>query len=259
MTTSSGRRPGEATRGATHAATRAGAAGTARGGRCPGSRARTRPRRRRRSTALTLAATSAVTLSISLLSAGCAATPPDPPQISPTVSATAAAAAAHHQDARITLPVTVGIAFHHPDLTDRTEYEVLFTVQQAMRAMVQAEYSNTGQDVELGEYWSGSGLSAVDTQIKQWVAQKQQPVGMIVLEDTTYTPASGFRGAQVGLCADWSDVVRGEARTHVVGAAVQAKGAKPTYEQLTLARASDHRWRVVSLNLIPDSARCAGQ
>lgn len=191
---------------------------------------------------------------VALLAAGCASAPRPTPQIPPTLSSSATA---RHQDARITLPVTVGIAFHHPSMKDRTEYEVLFTVQQAMRAMVQAEYSNTGQDSELAQYWSGAGLTAVDAQIGQWVAHKQQPVGMIVLEDTTYTPASGHRPAQVGFCADWSDVVRGEARTHVVGAAVQAKGTKPTYEELRLSRAADHRWRVVAMQLSPDSPRCA--
>lgn len=190
---------------------------------------------------------------VALFAAGCAAAPPDPPQISPTVTV---GAASRHQDSRITLPVTVGIAFHHPELTDRTEHAVLFTVQQAMRAMVQAEYSDNGQDAELAEYWSGAGLTAVDAQIRQWIAQKQQPVGLIVLDDTTYVPASGFRSAQVGFCADWSDVVRGEARTHVVGAAVQAKGARASYEQLGLARAADHRWRVVTLDVTPDSPRC---
>lgn len=204
--------------------------------------------------AATVLACALALFGVALLAGGCAPAPPDPPQISPTVTV---GAASRHQDARITLPVTVGIAFHHPELTDPTEHEVLFTVQQAMRSMVQAEYSANGQDAALAEYWSGAGLTAVQAQIRQWIAQKQQPVGMIVLEDTTYTPASGFRSAQVGFCADWSDVVRGEARTHVVGATVQPKGTRSTYEQLGLARASDHRWRVVTLDLTPESPRCA--
>jgi len=194
---------------------------------------------------------------LAVFAAGCAAAPTAPPQIPPTagtpVSTTAAAV---HHDARITLPVTVGLAFHHPALSDRTEYEVLFTVQQAMRAMVQAEYSVDTRDSQLAQYWSGAGLAAVDAQIKQWTANRQQPVGVIVLENTGYTAASGHRAAAVGFCADWSDVVRGEARTHVVGTAVQAKGVRPTYEQLALERAADRRWRVVSVQLSADSPRC---
>jgi len=189
---------------------------------------------------------------VAALAAGCASAPADPPQIPPATPA----AVAEHQDDRITLPVTVGVAFHHPNLANRTEHAVLFTVQQAMRSMVQAEYSNNGQDTELAEYWSGGGLTAVRTQIRQWTSHQQQPVGMIVLENTTYAAASGSRPASVGFCADWSHVVRGESRTHVVGAAVQSKGARPTYEQLGVARGADQHWRVDSLSLSANSSKC---
>jgi hypothetical protein len=187
---------------------------------------------------------------VSALVASCAQAPVAPPQIPPTT------ATAVHQDARITLPVTVGIAFHHPGLSDRTEYEVLFTVQQALRAMVQAEYSTNGQDSALAEYWSGAGLTAVNAQIKQWTAHQLQPVGMIVIEDTRYAPADGDEPATVTFCADWSHVVRGESRTHVVGTAVQSKGARPAFEQFGLARAKDKRWRVDSMTTTPNSPDC---
>jgi hypothetical protein len=181
--------------------------------------------------------------------AGCAKTPADPPLIEPSTTAAAA-----HQDSRITLPVTVDVAFHHPNLANRTEFAVLFTVQQAMRSMVQAEYSGGG--TELAQYWSGAGLSAVQTQIRQWTSHQQQPVGMIVLDNTTYTPASGNQPAKVGFCADWSHVVRGESRTHVVGTAVQSKGIRAAYEELGVARGADQHWRVESLSLTPNSAKC---
>ena len=192
-------------------------------------------------------------LGVCALASGCASTPADPPQIPP-----AAPAAEQHQDARITLPVTVGVAFHHPALANRTEYAVLFTVQQAMRSMVQAEYSGTGQDAQLAEYWTGSGLTAAQSQIKQWTAHQQQPVGMIVLDDTKYTPAAGKHPATVSFCADWSHVVRGESRTHVVGSAVQSKGVHPAYEQLGVVRAAGGKhWRVGSLSVTPNSSRCS--
>ena len=190
------------------------------------------------------------TLAVGALTGGCASAPADPPQIPP------AAAAAEHQDERITLPVTVGVAFHHPNLANRAEYAVLFTVQQAMRSMVQAEYSASGQDAELAEYWSGAGLTGVQAQIGQWTSHQQQPVGVIVLENTTYTPASGTRPATVSFCADWSHVVRGESRTHVVGAAVQSKGIRPAYEQLGVGRGKDKHWRVESLSVQPNSSKC---
>jgi hypothetical protein len=183
--------------------------------------------------------------------AGCAKTPADPPLIEPATTTAAA-----HQDSRITLPVTVDVAFHHPNLSNHAEYVVLFTVQQAMRSMVQAEYSNDGQDAELAQYWTGDGLTAVQTQIREWTGHQQQPVGMIVLENTTYTPAAGNQPAKVGFCADWSHVVRGESRTHVVGSTVQSKGIHAAYEELGVARGADHHWRVESLSITPNSPKC---
>jgi hypothetical protein len=149
------------------------------------------------------------------------------------------------------------VAFHHPVLATHTEYAVLVTVQQAMRAMVQAEYqAPTAPDPELSEYWTGSGLSSVSTQIKQWTGHQQQPVGTIVLENTAYSPIKGGHAARVSFCADWSHVVRGESRTHVVGAAVQAKTAHASYEQLGLAKQADRRWKVNSLTVTPNAPQC---
>jgi hypothetical protein len=187
---------------------------------------------------------------VAALAAGCAQAPADPPQIQPTT------ATAQRQDQRITLPVTVAVAFHHPVLATRTEYAVLFTVQQAMRSMVQAEYAGNGQDPQLAEYWTGAGLSSVTAQIKQWTGHQQQPVGTIVLEDTQYSQAVGGHSAKVGFCADWSHVVRGESRTHVVGAAVQPKTAHSTYEQLGLTRQPDRRWKVSALTATPNAPQC---
>ncbi|HET9168075.1 MAG TPA: hypothetical protein VFN97_01530 [Actinospica sp.] len=187
---------------------------------------------------------------VAALAAGCAQSPADPPQIQPTT------VTAEHQDQRITLPVTVAVAFHHPVLATRTEYAVLFTVQQAMRAMVQAEYTGNGQDPQLAHYWTGAGLTAVTTQIKQWTGRQQQPVGTIVLEDTQYTAAAGGRAATVSFCADWTHVVRGESRTHVVGAAVQAKTANGSLERLGLARQPDRRWKVDALAVVPNAPQC---
>lgn len=196
-----------------------------------------------------------VTASALAAAAGCSTSPASPPPIPPlTAGATAAAV---HQDSRITLPVTVGLAFHHPMLASRAEHEVLFTVQQAMRAMVQAEYTSNGQDPELTQYWQGVGLAEATAQIRPWVAQREQPVGVIVLSDTQYTAPAGHGPAEVSFCADWSDVVRGDSRTHVVGAAVQPKSVHPTYEELGLRRGYDGRWRVAELSVTPDSPHCS--
>ena len=51
-------------------------------------------------------------------------------------------------------------------------------------------------------------------------------------------------------------MVRGESRTHVVGAAVQAKSVHSTYEQLGVTHQSDRRWKVGSLTLMPNAPQC---
>ena len=203
-----------------------------------------------RRTTRTLAATLVGAAALGAAAAGCSSEPASPPQIPSTMPA------AVHEDTRITLPVTVGVAVHHPDLAGREEHEVLFTVQQAMRALIQAEYTSDGRDPELSQYWSGAGLKSADAQIGTWVAHRQQPVGVIVLDDTQYRAAVGTGPAQVSFCADWSDVVRGDAKTHIVGTSVQPKTVKPTFEQFDLGRAHDGRWRVDSVTLTPDSSHC---
>lgn len=189
--------------------------------------------------------------------AGCSSAPSTPPPIPPPATTVGTPAAAVHRDSRITLPVTVSVAFHHPMLASHAEHEVLFTVQQAMRAMVQAEYTSDGQDPELSQYWQGAGLTEAKAQIRPWVAHREQPVGVIVLSDTQYTAPVDHGPAKVSFCADWSDVVRGDSRTHVVGAAVQPKSVHPSYEELGLRRGYDHRWRVVALSVTPDSPHCS--
>lgn len=221
------------------------------------TRPTTRPRRPRWAPG---AASTLAAAALASALAGCSSTPATPPPIPPTTAGVATTpgmkAAAVHQDARITLPVTVGLAFHHPTLANRDEHAVLFTVQEAMRAMVQAEYTADGHDPELAQYWQGRGLAEATAQIRPWVTHRQQPVGVIVISQTEYRAPVKRGPARVSFCADWSDVVRGDSRTHVVGTAVQPKTVRPSYEQLTLRRGSDGRWRVTSLSVTPNSAHC---
>ena len=80
------------------------------------------------------------------------------PQPTPELSPTAAAAVL---DQRITLPTTMGLAFNHPKPGDRVEHQVLYTVQQSVRAQLHAEYGSGQSDPLLSAYWSGDALGAV--------------------------------------------------------------------------------------------------
>jgi hypothetical protein len=161
-----------------------------------------------------------------------------------------------YEDTRITLPETVDLSFHHPQRTDRTEHEVLFTVQQALRAQLHAEYSSY-TDPLLSVYWSGAALSSAQSEITTWLKKGEQPVGVLVITDTAYTAPTTAGVAAVTYCAGWSDVVTGQADTHVVGGAVQASGTPGTYTALTLSRADGHRWQVTTLTATANSSHCS--
>lgn len=200
-----------------------------------------------------LAAGTAVGVTACALLGGCSSSPAPTPELT-AVPGTAGAGPAY-EDSRITLPETVDLSFHHPQVTGRTEHEVLFTVQQALRAQLHAEYS-TNTDPLLAVYWSGSALAAAHDEIAVWLTKGEQPVGVLVITDTAYTAPNSAGVAGVTYCASWSDVVAGKANTHVIGGAVQPTGSPGTYTTLTLTRAAGHRWQIMTLTATADSPRC---
>ncbi|MBS2964322.1 hypothetical protein KGA66_14775 [Actinocrinis puniceicyclus] len=181
--------------------------------------------------------------------AGCNSAPRPTPDISPT-------AVAAPVDERITLPTTMGLAFKHPRPTNRIEHQVLYTVQQSVRAQLHAEYGAGSKDPLLGVYWSGSALSTVRHEVTGWSARHQQPVGVLVVSNTVYTPPDATGKATVSFCASWRNVMRGDAKTHVVGPAVQKAGTPGTYTALTLTRAASH-WQVSNVTEAAHSPKCA--
>jgi hypothetical protein len=182
--------------------------------------------------------------------AGCASVPQPTPELSPT-------AAAALTDQRITLPTTMGLAFDHPRPGNRVEHQVLYTVQQSVRAQLHAEYGPGAADPLLSTYWSGDGLAAVRADVASWAKQDEQPVGVLVLSDMTYTPPDDSGHAAVSYCASWQNVVRGNATTHVVGSVVQKAGTPGTYTTLTVQRAGDGRWQVSKMAEAAHSSKCA--
>lgn len=182
--------------------------------------------------------------------AGCASEPRPTPDISPT------AATAGQVDERITLPATVGLAFTHPPPSSRVEHQILYTVQQSVRAQLHAEYGSGASDPLLPVYWSGSALSAIKNNVTSWASEHEQPVGVIVVSNTTYTRPGTNGKATVSYCASWRHVVRGNARTHVVGPTVQKPGTPGTYTALTLARNTTGRWQVSGIRQTEHSPEC---
>jgi hypothetical protein len=180
----------------------------------------------------------------------CSSAPQPTPELSPT-------AVAAPVDQRITLPTTMGLAFNHPKPGNRTEHQVLYTVQQSVRAQLHAEYGSGPSDPTLSAYWSGGALDAVRNDVSSWAKVGEQPVGVLVVSRVTYTPPDPAGTAVVSYCASWQNVLRGNATTHVVGSAVQKAGTPGTYTTLTLTRAANGRWKVSGLTEAAHSSTCA--
>jgi hypothetical protein len=165
------------------------------------------------------------------------------------------------RDERITLPETVGLALRHPVPKDRTEHQVLYTVQQSVRSLLHAEYGPGTGDPLLSAYWSGSALTTVRHDVTTWAKLHEQPVGVLVISAMTYQAPGAGGEATVSYCANWQHVDRGNATTHVVGAAVQQPGTAGTYTTLTLAKSAAQpgfgsHWKVTGLAEAPNSPRC---
>lgn len=180
--------------------------------------------------------------------ASCQSAPRPTPDISPT-------AVAAPVDQRITLPTTMGLAFKHPSPANRVEHQVLYTVQQSVRAQLHAEYGAGANDPLLPVYWSGNGLKAIKGDVAQWPAKHEQPVGVLVVSNTVYSPPDATGKAKVSFCTSWRNVMRGDAKTHVVGPAVQKPGTPGTYTRLTLTRAGGH-WQVSNMTEAAHSPKC---
>lgn len=181
--------------------------------------------------------------------AGCASAPRPTPDISPP-------AAAMPLDERITLPPTMGLAFHHSLPGSRVEHQILYTVQQSIRAQLHADYGPGPEDPLLPVYWSGSALLTIKSHVTGWVSMHEQPVGVLVVSNTTYTPPDAAGAATVSYCANWRHVMRGNANTHVVGSAVQKPGTPGTFTTLTLVRGPNDRWQVSDIEEAEHSPKC---
>jgi hypothetical protein len=150
----------------------------------------------------------------------------------------------------------MGIAFHHPQPTTRVEHQVLYTVQQSFRAQFHAEYGTGPSDPLLPIYWSDSALAAIRHDVASWVSKHEQPVGVLVVSNTTYMPPNAVGKAYVSYCAGWWHVLRGNATTHVVGSAVQNPGTPGTFASLTLTRGTHERWQVSGIKQAGHSSKC---
>lgn len=212
-------------------------------------------RTRRTSHTLRASAVALLLLAPLATAAGCASAPQPTPDISPPdIGPTAVAAPL---DERITLPTTMGLAFNHPRPATRVEHQILYTVQQSFRAQLHAEYGSGASDPLLPVYWSGSALTAIRGDVTSWTGKHEQPVGVLVVSNTTYTPPTAIGKSTVAYCVNWRNVVRGNATTHVVGSAVQKPGTPGTYTTLTLTRGPHAgRWQVSGIKQAEHSAKC---
>lgn len=180
---------------------------------------------------------------------GCASEPRPTPDLTPTAASVAL-------DERITLPTTMGLAFVHPLPANRVEHQILYTVQQSVRAQLHAEYGSGASDPLLPVYWSGGALATIKSDVATWANKHEQPVGVLLVSNTRYTPPNAAGKATVSYCASWRHVVRGNARTHVVGSVVQKPGTPGTYTTLGLTRDARGRWQVSDIRQAEHSPKC---
>jgi hypothetical protein len=210
----------------------------------------------------TLAAGAAAGAAACALLGGCTSTAAQAPDLS-GIGANDGAGPGY-QDTRITLPETVDLSFPRVPKTDRIEHEVLFTVQQALRAQLHAEYTAaTPTDPLLAVYWSGSALASAQGEIAAWTKKGEQPVGMLVITNPAYTAPNPSGVAAVSYCASWADAptatvtATAEASAPVVAEPVQATAAPTgTFTTLSLTRTGGHRWQIMTLDAAAGSARC---
>jgi hypothetical protein len=205
---------------------------------------------------LKAALTAGLGLGSALAVAGCAAAAAPRPAPVPTGAPLGPAA---HSDSRITLPITMSLSFDRPVASTRTEHEVLYTVQEALRSELDAEYDAAAAGPILPEFWSGSALASAQANIASWADRGEQPVGVLRITGTAYQAPDAAGSAAVTYCAGWTDVLRGDARTHTLSSAVQRPGTAGTFTVLALHRATDHRWRVTRRAETVLSSRCRTQ
>ncbi len=158
-------------------------------------------------------------------------------------------------DERITLPTTMGLTFNRPRPGSRVEHQILYTVQQSVRAELHAENGSGSSDPLLPIYWSGSALAAIRSDVASRVSRHEQRVGTLVVSDMTYTPPAAGK-ATVSYCSTWRNEVRGNASKHIGGSAAQGPGAAGTFTTLTLTRGMRGRWQVSGIKQTEHSPRC---
>jgi hypothetical protein len=187
-----------------------------------------------------------------------------------------------YHDSRITLPETINLSFSHPQQTDRTEHEVLSTVQQALRAQLHSENNPSGStpDPLLSMYWTPPALTAAQSELATWLKKGKQAVGVLVITDTAYTAPGTSGKSVVTYCANWSDKLADKANARATRGAVQPSSTPQSsgtgtstntststrasvisragsYTTLTLVRADKHHWQVQGLVASPDSPNCS--
>lgn len=170
-----------------------------------------------------------------------------------------------YHDSRITLPGTVSLSFPRVKSTDRTEHEVLSTVQQALRAQLHSAYTagtaaNSSADPLLSLYWSAPALAAAQNEMTAWVKKGRQPVGVLVITGTAYTAPDATGKSVVDYCANWSGQAAEKSGTHATRgttAAVPVVSTLGTYNTLALMRVDKHHWQVQTLAASKNSANCS--
>ena len=138
------------------------------------------------------------------------------------------------QHAGIQLPQTVSLSYAHPLSFNSTQHLVLWDVNQAVKAELNASYEKTSAATpDLKRYWTGPGYAAAHDWATAWISAEEQPVGRVVITGTEVTSLTSAQST-VTYCENLSMVYRGMVRTHAIKGRVQPEHTNGTFVTLTL-------------------------
>jgi hypothetical protein len=160
----------------------------------------------------------------------------------------------------IQLPSTLTVAYDHtPYIQDTIHHQVLWAASQAVKAEFEATYQKTSAATpDLARLWTGSGYSAAYVWAQSWIAQKIQPVGRVVISNTSVDNLTSTQ-ATVAYCQDMTMVKRGVVKTNQFEkGTVQAVGTNSDRVRLTLKPSGPGgTWQVSAIATEKSSPQCA--
>lgn len=225
-------------------------------------------RARRASRLLTFLLAAGLATGIAAGASGCSTNPHSPDISAPTTGDSTLDAGGnggparpeHHgkQQQGIQLPNTITLAYDRtPTFQDLPHHIVLWSANQALRAMLAASYQKASAATpDLRRYWTGMGYTQAYDWAQAWIDTTSRPVGRVVVSAVNVDALTNM-SATVSYCQDMSAVIRGDAKTHTGGKALQPPHSDGERVVLTLVpTGTKGMWQVANEAVAYGSAAC---